>query len=329
MGDGMADLTFEQLTQCVGKQALTATEVAQLRAWSATIHHPGECLDLLEQGAAGRGCPHCASLRVHRCGHASGLQRYRCLGCRRSYNALTGTPLARLRKREHWLAYLQCVRDSFSVRAAAAAVGVHRTTSFRWRHRFVPGATRERPATLAGLVEVDETYVLESQKGSRHLNRPARHRGGEAAQPGISRAFDCLLVARDRTGATCDFHTGRGPVRVVQLKTCLCGVLAPDVLLVSDGAQVYRRFAREAGVSHSYVNLRAGVRVGGAIHLQNVDGWHSRFKNWVIRFRGVASRYLANYAGWQRLLDARQLITPAQWLLSAAKLYRLAPAPPD
>jgi len=40
----------------------------------------------------------------------------------------------------------------------------------------------------------------------------------------------------------------------------------------------------------------------------------------------VASRYLANYSGWQRLLDARQLTTPAQWLLAAARLYRPVPA---
>lgn len=40
---------------------------------------------------------------MHRCGHASGLQRYRCLSCGCSFNALTGAPLARLRKRAHWL----------------------------------------------------------------------------------------------------------------------------------------------------------------------------------------------------------------------------------
>ena len=85
---------------------------------------------------------------MHRCGQASGLQRFRCLGCRRTCNALTGTPLARLRKRERWLPYLQCVLASRTVRDAALATGVHRTTSFRWRHRFVPGAARDRSISL-------------------------------------------------------------------------------------------------------------------------------------------------------------------------------------
>ncbi|MCD2519710.1 IS1595 family transposase, partial [Massilia sp. G4R7] len=154
-------------------------------------------------------------------GFASGLQRYRCLGCRRSFNALTGTPLARLRKRECWLPYIKCLLESRTVRDAALATGVHRTTSFRWRHRFAPGAARHRPAALTGIVEADETYRLESQKGSRTLSRPPRKRGGAARRRGINREHDCLLVARDRIGTTLDFHTGRGPVTAAQLRTCL------------------------------------------------------------------------------------------------------------
>ena len=217
------------------------------------------------------------------------------------------------------------MRARFADRARCChVVGVHRTTSFRWRHRFVPGAIRERPAGLAGMVEVDETYRLESQKGSRKLRRPARRRGGVSKRRGINREHDCLLVARDRTGATLDFHVGRGPVRLAQLERCLLGVVAPDALLISDGAEVYKRFAAATGISHKYVNLSAGIRVNGAIHIQNVNGWHSRFKTWLVHFRGVASRYLANYSGWQRLLDAHEMVTPAQWLLAAAKLCRPA-----
>jgi transposase-like protein len=319
----MASLTFEQLMANLDATPRSQVDLARLRAWIGAIHDPGECLALIEQAARGRGCPHCGGQRVHRCGHASGLQRYRCLHCRRSYNALTGTPLARLRKREHWLTYLQCVLDSLTVRAAANKVGVHRTTSFRWRHRFVPGAIRERSPSLGGVVEADETYLVESQKGSRHLTRPARHRGGAAPQRGISHAHDCLLVARDRTGVTLDFHTGRGPVRTTQLKTCLGGVLAPGVLLISDGAAAYRRFTADHGISHQFVNLRAGITVRGDIHIQNVNGWHGRFKGWLRHFRGVASKYLKNYSGWQRQLDAHRLTTPAQWLLAGVKLSTL------
>jgi transposase-like protein len=215
---------------------------------------------------------------------------------------------------------LQCVLESRTVRDAARVVGVYRTTSFRWRHRFVPGAMRDRPARLTAIVEADETFRMESQKGSRHLNRKPRKRGGVAKRRGINREHDCLLVARDRTGQTLDFHTGRGPVTAKQLHVCLKPVLPADVLLISDSAASYRRFAQEAGITHETVNTKAGIRARGAIHIQNVNAWHSRFKSWLVRFRGVASRYLINYSGWQRLLDACRLTTPADWLRVAVQL---------
>jgi hypothetical protein len=74
------------------------------------------------------------------------------------------------------------------------------------------------------------------------------------------------------------------------------------------------------GITHEAVNVRAGERARGAIHIQNVNSWHSRFKSWLVRFRGVASRYLINYSGWQRVLDARRLTTPAHLLYAAVQL---------
>ncbi|WP_189441918.1 IS1595 family transposase, partial [Pseudoduganella dura] len=191
---------------------------------------------------------------------------------------------------------------------------VARSTSFRWRHRFIAGVRRERPAQLAGMVEVDETYLLESQKGSRTLNRPARQRGGKAARRGVSHELDCILVARDRARVTHEFVTGRGPVSARQLARHLLPVLRCDVLLISDGAKAYGTFAHAANITHEALNVRAGVRARGAMHLNNVNGWHSRFKTWLRRFNGVASCYLANYTGWQRVLDAARLALPAQWL---------------
>jgi len=97
-------------------------------------------------------------------------------------------------------------------------------------------------------------------------------------------------------------------------------VLHDQILLISDAANAYRCFAREAHITHKAVNVAAGRRVRGAIHIQNVNAWHSRFKSWLVRFRGVASRYLVNYSGWQRLLDEHRLCTPLQWLHAAIQV---------
>jgi transposase-like protein/IS1 family transposase len=255
-------------------------------------------------------CPDCNSNHAHRHGHAHGLQRYRCVSCGRTFNSLTGTPLARLRHKSLWLDYADCLLASDSVRKAASQLGVHRNTTFRWRHRFLSLAKTDRPHCLHGIAEADELYVLESEKGSRHLRRPARRRGGHARKRGISNEQVCILVARDRTGQTLAFVTGEGALTKAQLHACLPPVIDKDVLLVTDGHPAYRAFARESGISHEAVNLRAGVRVRGAAHVQNVNAYHSRLRSWLSIFHGVASRYLPNYLGWRWILDAGRIRSP-------------------
>ncbi len=232
---------------------------------------------------------------------------------------LSAADLARLRE---WIAGIAHPAECIALieQAAAGRPCPHCGFALRWRHRFVPGAMRDRPATLSAIVEADETYRLESQKGSRSLTRRPRKRGGVAKLRGINREHDCLLVACDRSGQALDFHTGRGQVTVAQLHGCLKPVLPADALLISDGASAYRHFAVEAGITHEAVNVQAGERVRGAIHVQNVNNWHSRFKTWLVRFRGVASRYLINYSGWQRVLSARRMTTPAHLLCVAVQL---------
>jgi transposase-like protein len=273
---------------------------------------------ITEVRAPSRCCPRCGNERCYRHGFANDLQRYRCCACGRTFNDLTGTPLARLRLKGKWLAYSQVLLDSLPVRKAADRVGVHRNTAFRWRHRFLHWVKLDRPAALNGIVEADETFLLESQKGARTLDRPPRRRGGRAAKRGISSELDCILVARDREGRTIDAVTGRGALTAAQLERDLLPSLDRQALLVSDSHAAYRAFARKHRIAHETVNVRARVRVRRlgnlAIHVQNVNAYHQRFKSWLQRFRGVASRYLPNYLGWRWALDGERITSPEQLL---------------
>ncbi|MCK5354064.1 MAG: IS1595 family transposase [Methyloprofundus sp.] len=263
-------------------------------------------------------CPHCASPKFTHWGQSNDLPRYRCKACLKTFNVLTGTPLARLRHKSLWLHYADMMLESSTIRKAASELGIDKNTSFRWRHRFLISPTIHKPEHLTGIVEADETFFLESHKGEKGLNRPPRKRGGKATKRGISSEQVPVLIIRDRSGITSEAILPR--VTADALAEVLTPLLDSDAILCSDGHRSYQAFSRESGISHRPVNLSAGNRViDKAFHVQNVNAYDSRLKSWMIRFHGVATKYLDHYLGWQRWLDSHtKPLGPQQFLLEIA-----------
>src|SRR5271157_6262229 len=126
---------------------------------------------------ADRVCPHCQTRGAMCRGRANGLRRFRCDGCGRSFNALTGTALAGLHYKGRWLDFARSLSESETVRTSAQRCAVAVGTAFRWRHRFLRAIQTDR-AQLSGIVEADESYVPETRKGSQAWKR------AEAGDPG-------------------------------------------------------------------------------------------------------------------------------------------------
>jgi transposase-like protein len=71
------------------------------------------------------GCPHCGGGESVGWGRAHDLERYRCKACRRTFNAATKTPVARLRKKERWFSHAAAMIEGVSLAKAADRCGVH------------------------------------------------------------------------------------------------------------------------------------------------------------------------------------------------------------
>ena len=260
-------------------------------------------------------CPKCGHDHIARWGSASGLQRYRCAACKATFNALTGTPLARLRHKDKWLDYAQQMAEGQSVRKSAKVCEVHRNTAFRWRHRFLTLPDHQKALSLVGIAEADETFFLESFKGKKQgMTRAPRKRGGKASKRGLSDEQIPVLICRDRTGSTADFVLEKADK--MHIGAALKPLMASDVVLCTDSGKALGAAAREIGIAHRPINLAAGIRVVGEVyHVQNVNAYDSRLKTWVRRFHGVATHYLPNYLGWRRLIDrSHNLLSPAAFL---------------
>jgi transposase-like protein len=272
---------------------------------------------LVETARPHLSCPHCGNEHPVKWGHASGLQRYRCQNpaCHKTFNALTGTPLAKLQHRDKWFDYLRCMRDSLTLRVSAARVGIDLKTAFRWRHRFLKTSARNNASTLSGIIEVDETFFRESCKGKRNLtHRKPRKRGGQGSRKKKADKIP-VLIARDRNGQVSDL------VDPALQKSTVHAFLAPiidrDSILCSDGHSWYKTFSADHGIAHHrLITLDSQRVIGKEYHIQNVNSYMSRLKGWMARFNGVGTTYLPNYLAWRRLFETTKPAEEA-WLRAA------------
>jgi len=264
------------------------------------------------------GCPHCGGRKIVAWGRSHGLPRYRCKSCRRTFNAATMTAMARLRKRDRWFDQAQAMIEGLSLAKAAARCGIHVSTAYRWRHRFLSAPALDKPRTLRGVVEADETFILESFKGRRSgLTRKPRRRGGKALHPGSFFENIPVLVARDRAGATIDAVLPEDSAACIA--QALADAVTPANQLICDGGLPLRAFARRAKIPVRVVPAPGKPQPKAPeIHINNVNAYHSRLKEWLRRFHGVATRNLPSYLGWRRAIEAwGDNANPQSWLLGA------------
>ena len=267
------------------------------------------------------GCPHCGCDDVRPWGHASGKPRYRCVDCRKTFNPLTGTPLAGLHYPDRWNDQAQALIEGDTIAKAAERCKIDYTTAFRWRHRFLAALNGDKPKTLSGLVEADETFILESFKGKRGgLPRKARKRGGKASKRGLSAEQVPVIVARDRTGATLDAVLPR--LDAASITAALGHVITRSAELCCDGGSAITAFARRARIKVHVLPAPGSPRLEAPnLHINNVNAYHGRLKEWLRPFHGVATKNLPSYLSWRRTIEALATAsTPDAWIMAAAGL---------
>lgn len=300
--------------------ALRRLSTAQMRALRARLGGLDARLVVLSQvdarGEALRACVHCGGASLQRWGETeTGLRRWRCKTCARSFSATTGTVLAGIRQPAKLVQVLDdmMAKHPSSCRVLARRLDIDKTTVWRWRIRILQALSASSAGQLEGIVEADEKFFRESRKASRewvrHRRDPDRfpapprprwrdfRRLGRLFPAGLSKWQVPVLTMADRAGAK------RAEVlpdrRAETLVASLDVHVGQDAVLCSDGDSAYHHFARRRGIPHYRLHPKRGQRViQKAFHIQNVNNLHGRFEQFMKPFRGPATRYLPAYTTW-------------------------------
>ena len=242
-------------------------------------------------------CPHCKSDDVTKFGVVGGKQRFRCNECSRTYGEATNTIMSHSHFGE--AAWKQVIRDTVggvSLDATAATLLMSHSTAFIMRHKILLALEAEEarvPTVLDGVCELDDTYVLESYKGSKLPEgfwRKARKHGAVAQKRGISHEYICISTGIQRDGAAYAQTVTRASPGKEALKAVFEGHIGGGSLILCDGAASYNAVGESAGCPVLKVEHGKGFS-----NLNTANGFHSFIKERYEQFRGVATKYLNRY----------------------------------
>lgn len=297
-------MTYQEILAAA--QTLSETEraslVSALSSGSVSLSDSPRLSQLLDKQGS---CPHCGGRHYYRFGKDKGAQRFKCKDCGRTFTEYTGTWQEGLHKKGLVGRYLELMAGQKSLDKISAALHINKKTAFDWRHKILGTFKQDKGGSFSGIVESDETFFEESEKGNRHLERPARKRGTDPKNRGISDNKSKVIVTADRKNDLNMTCCGKGRLTKADIAESLETPLDKDVILCSDAHVSYKGYADDNHLKHVVLRDDLKQRVKqGRFHIQHVNSLHSKLKKWIASvFWGISTKYLQNYLNWFKVVE--------------------------
>ena len=267
-------------------------------------------------------CPYCQSNKVCKNGRTGKAQQFRCNACKKNYSIRTNTIFFHTRKTiELWQEYIEYFSQGLSLRKIVEKMDkkISLPTAFYWRHKILEVMKNfDNHDKLDGIVEADETFFEESQKGNKHIENRKPRKRGYSCYSYTQKKKVCVLTAIDRNKHSfnkpvCYGHIGKEQATILQHR------IKENSILITDGEHSYRRLK-----DVKLKQLKFGkpqIKDNKIIHMNTINSFHSGLKKFMIRFNGVATKYLDNYVNYFR--EFRDKIDTFNQLLQLQGCYRL------
>ena len=250
------------------------------------------------EDTAPRSCPCCGDVdtRFIKRGFSGRKQRYQCKSCGNRFTFDAGKLTAYSHQTEQtWATF---IRDTLSLKSldeCAANISVSHPTSFYMRHKLLSFLEEALKGSelLEGVIEADEAYVLESQKGVPVTTRKPRKHGETATKRGLSDEHFCICVAADRDQRIVVRCVNRGNPSAEDIEEAFSAQINESGVFLCDGKRAYNKLIHAKKCEK--IALKSHQDYNKVYHLNTVNGLHSRLKAMLCHYRGVSSKYLNRY----------------------------------
>lgn len=246
-------------------------------------------------------CPYCRCEMIIKYGKHNGIQRYRCKKCKKTFSAMSFTPMNKTHYIKKWPLFIECMILGYSLRKSAKILGVTWVTLFYWRHKILNNLKHKNVKSFKKIVEIHDIYFAYSEKGSREISkRKPRKRGYIHKSFGKDDSSVCVINVKDSEGGTLSKVTCLGIVSKSKIEKVIGKYINKGNILCTREWREYKNFARIRGMKYYPISNKD---MNSLYNIKRIKKYTNKLKVWINRFCGVASKYLDNYLAWYKLLD--------------------------
>ncbi len=191
--------------------------------------------------------------------------------------------------------------NGMAIDYTAEALGFHLETVFNMRHKFLMTLEKylaQDPIVLKEVSELDETYVLESFKGTKlggDSPRKPRLHGEKAGKRGLSREQVCICAGiQGQQGPAYAVTVNRAKPSSNQIKGVFEDHIESGSIVFTDGEKGYGVLEDTIDYAVERVDV-AEQKARKVANLNNVNSFHAFIKERYGHYRGVATKYLNRY----------------------------------
>lgn len=256
-------------------------------------------------------CPYCHSRKLIKHGLSdSHNRRYKCLECQKTFSASTNTLSSNsVQDTGVWTVYIKGLLKGETFKSLAKSCGISTTTVRNWRLKvFVALEHLAENVKLSGLIFADDTRIPYNFKGCHGSEfiapRSSHSRGGQTTMKNHLKNEICVLCAIDAHRNSFSRCIGFGNPSGKRLSDGFTNKLNVDenMTLITDGAQAFSRTVKDYGIPNWERRVTKTVKgkrfpntALGDLHIQTINNYHKRLKEFLARYHGVASRFLPGY----------------------------------
>ena len=168
------------------------------------------------------------------------------------------------------------MHEQKSLQKIKSAINIHKKKAFQWRHKILSSFQEADKQDFNGIVENDEAFFLQSDKGNRKLKNNRLKHGGTSFKKWITNDQGVVIVTADHKGTMVFSVATMWLIEKKESQNAIGNRISKDSILCTNLHGSYKRFVKDSNLTQIVLgaDLKQHVK-WGISHIQKVNSLYN------------------------------------------------------